>query len=305
MKKEVLYCVFCGEKNNPQEKKCKKCKEDLNPKNHLLKDYLKEHLQDDIKENIEDSILDLLKLWIIKHLYGIAITCAILLTGGIFIGKGIQEHRIKQSLEPVLEYQEKEIKKEVCEDKNLVDKIKVCQEGFTLENDICIKEDLYPKVEATSCPDGFSRSNNICLSNYGIDKIENKTCTTAGFDTSQITNYDPDRLLGTTIVRGECAIEYCNDIFTDVPGTLWQKGMPCTGKSTYFHQYTYTYTCNGVEDSAGTCHETRNLNVYYYCEVGTPVENGCYTREEKEVQMTCPEGTKELKECNKCTPIGG
>ena len=50
MKKEVLYCVFCGEKNNPQEKKCKKCKEDLNPKNHLLKDYLKEHLQEDIKD---------------------------------------------------------------------------------------------------------------------------------------------------------------------------------------------------------------------------------------------------------------
>jgi len=77
-KKEEIYCVFCGTKNNYDVEKCSKCKKSLHPKNHLFREFLYEHIRDDLKGKVTDNIFSYLKNFIISHLYGAAMTVSVI-----------------------------------------------------------------------------------------------------------------------------------------------------------------------------------------------------------------------------------
>lgn len=80
-KYKKIYCVFCGTLNDCTLEKCTKCKKELNPKNHLFKEFLYDHIKDDLKGKLEDNIFSYLKNYIISHLYGVVMTVSILFTG--------------------------------------------------------------------------------------------------------------------------------------------------------------------------------------------------------------------------------
>lgn len=80
-KAKKIYCVYCGKENDNNLEKCTKCKKELNPKNHLFKDFLYDHIKDDLKGKLEDNIFSYLKNYIISHLYGVVMTVSVLFTG--------------------------------------------------------------------------------------------------------------------------------------------------------------------------------------------------------------------------------
>lgn len=78
MKKK--YCVFCGTKNDIKNETCSKCKNSLNPKDHLWKDYFKSHIKDNLKDKVEDKISSIITNYITSHLYGIVFSILFIAT---------------------------------------------------------------------------------------------------------------------------------------------------------------------------------------------------------------------------------
>lgn len=79
-KKNNIYCVYCGTGNILEDKKCSKCKKELNPKNRPFRDYLKEKIQDKLEGDIQDNILSIMINFVKTHLYGSILTCSIVIT---------------------------------------------------------------------------------------------------------------------------------------------------------------------------------------------------------------------------------
>lgn len=83
--KNKIYCVYCGTENFLEEKKCKKCKKQLDPKNRPFRDYMVEKLKDKVKGDIQENIFSLITEFIKSHLYGTVLTCSVIFT----IGAGV------------------------------------------------------------------------------------------------------------------------------------------------------------------------------------------------------------------------
>ncbi len=80
MRRNKIYCTYCGEKNLTSDLKCKKCHKKLNIKEHALLNYLKNHIKDDLKGNVEDNVKSILIIYIKSHLYGTILTCSLITT---------------------------------------------------------------------------------------------------------------------------------------------------------------------------------------------------------------------------------
>lgn len=85
MSKNKIYCVYCGSENNLEDKKCSKCKKQLDPKNTPFKDYLIDKVKDKVSGDIQENMFNLIIEYIKSHLYGFVLTCSILfaVTSGI------------------------------------------------------------------------------------------------------------------------------------------------------------------------------------------------------------------------------
>lgn len=77
MSKNKIYCVYCGAENVIEDKKCRKCKKQLDPKNTPFKDYLIDKVKDKVSGDIQENIFNLIINYIKSHLYGFVLTCSI------------------------------------------------------------------------------------------------------------------------------------------------------------------------------------------------------------------------------------
>lgn len=78
--KDLIYCVFCGEENNLNDKTCTKCKKELDPKSKVYEEYILSNTKDNLKTSIETNILTLIKKYIQSHLYGAVVLGSIVFT---------------------------------------------------------------------------------------------------------------------------------------------------------------------------------------------------------------------------------
>lgn len=286
--KKNFYCIHCGTKNKIEDKKCTKCKKSLHPKCLVLKEYLLDHIKDDLKSNVEDTIIDLLKAWIISHLYGLGITAAILFTATTFIAKEIPSLKAQNNYKEL----EKPITMAItCSDLYLVAQEKVCEEGYTLENEKCIKRTNTTPKEHINCPDNFSLIGNSCISNYTINWTEHKTCTTT--PTTNIPGFNANNVLNSYESNGKCYITYCIDR-AYVPGTTCR-----TATETYESEASYSYTCSGYQDGSN-CKTYGNKSYSYTCDIGTLQGDTCVLEETKEYTLQCPEEYIYNSKCNAC-----
>ncbi len=299
-KEEKIYCVFCGEENPSKEKKCQSCGKKLNPHNHLFRDYLKDHIKDHIKEDAEDSIIQILKLWIIEHLYGVAITGALIFSVATIISTEIKAHRIKETISPVLAWKGKqpEVAKDICLELDLVNQEKTCEEGFVLQENMCIREYTVPASVNSSCSAGYYPGNNICISNDTIPKVSVMSCTAANIPEGR-PSAAPERVIGSILQGGKCYVQFCMDRVNDA-GVAWSPGDACNNIELYENEPVYTSVCNAYEESDGSCRTTTNLIYSYFCSDGDLIGTECHLTEEKEVQFTCPENTEYHETCKKC-----
>ena len=297
-KEEEIYCVFCGTKNNKADKKCKKCDKKLNPKNRLFKDYLKDHLKDDIKSNIEDTIVELIIEWIKKHLYGIAMTALIGLLAATVIVKEGNIRKLESQKAKVNHMSNSFTLKVFCEEKDLVDKIRVCDAGYSLEGDSCVKRTSVAAKANTSCPNGYSIISGQCISNNTVAKIEKFTC-------DSIPSIMPDdrggrhSTFGTVIQGNECYARLCI-VTTAGVSPLPSDESLCDSIALMKSTKTSTYSCAEYTDGEGNCRSIANKTTYYTCSSGTLSGSSCVTTETKAFNEVCPEGSTYDAECGKC-----
>ncbi len=101
MKKDSIYCVYCGTENDVKIEKCKKCNKTLHPKNQLFKEFLYNHIRSDLKGKLTDSIFSYLKNFIISHLYGTLMTIAVVFTAAAIIGSFKSPYKTISSLNEI------------------------------------------------------------------------------------------------------------------------------------------------------------------------------------------------------------
>lgn len=79
MKNNKQYCIFCGEENKVESKKCTNCKKTLNPKSDLY-EYLKNNIKEEFQNKVTDKFTSVIINYIKSHLYGAILSLSILLT---------------------------------------------------------------------------------------------------------------------------------------------------------------------------------------------------------------------------------
>lgn len=89
-KKNDIYCVYCGTGNVLEDKKCKNCKKQLDPKNRPFRDYMIDKFKDKVDGDIQDNIISLIVEFIKSNLYGVMLTCSIVFTAVAGISGGFE-----------------------------------------------------------------------------------------------------------------------------------------------------------------------------------------------------------------------
>ncbi len=293
-KKNKIYCVFCGTANELKDKKCKKCNKQLNPKNHLFKDYLKDHIKDDVKSNIQDSIIELIEEWIKAHLFGIFFSASLLvLVAGIAINEA-NISNTKKTFAKIKNIDKPITYKATCSDKELVDKILVCDAGYNLNGDKCTKTSSVNATSTKTCQSGYYLNGNQCISNSLKEKDKTVTCSTPAYDYIGAT--------GQYVIGGEKVGETCYRILcTGIRPTKLSECVTSTREE--MAPASVTYSCNGYTDSSGNCHYVTNFTYKYSCANGTLNGKTCVITNTVDAKSVCPDGTVYSEECGKCEKV--
>lgn len=76
-KNSVIYCPECGSENALDAVLCQKCGKEINGKEHLFRDFLISHIKEDLKENLSGKLFDVVKNWLLSHLYASVVTVTV------------------------------------------------------------------------------------------------------------------------------------------------------------------------------------------------------------------------------------
>ncbi len=88
-KDNIIYCVYCGQENKVELKKCSKCEKELNPKNRPFRDYIQKKVEDKLGGKVQDGMIALISGFIKTHLYGTILTCSIIISALSFVANVI------------------------------------------------------------------------------------------------------------------------------------------------------------------------------------------------------------------------
>lgn len=92
MAKNKIYCVYCGCQNPIKTEKCSKCHKKLNPKENNFQEYLKSKGKDKIKDTVQDSFLSIVINFIKSHLYGVILTCSVIISSVFVVITEVVNH---------------------------------------------------------------------------------------------------------------------------------------------------------------------------------------------------------------------
>jgi len=274
MRNKNIYCIDCGEKNKLKDIKCKKCNKKLDPKENLYFDYIK----DKVKGDIQDNILETIKKFIIGHLYGIVLTATLIFTiTSAVVSINTDEKITETNTKP--EILISSLNK--CVINGSKELTNVCEEGYSLENNVCKKVEEKDAIENKKCNEGYYLSGNICVSNTNYNKLKKEECLAP----------NGNNVVGASVVDGVCLVSYCSG-YTD--------GV-CSAGSSEPIDFTISYYCpTGTREINGVCKKVINYNTEYTCEEGSLSEKKCLINIEKEATLGCEAGYVLNEECNLC-----
>ena len=298
--KDNIYCAFCGAKNIIEDIKCKKCNKKLNPKNHLLKDYLKDHVKDDVKSNLEDDILGIIEEWIKAHLFGVFGTLLIGFLAVSVIVNEVNINNTKKSFAKVKKVTAISILKENCDNKELKDKVKVCDSNYILSSGNCMKTSKIAANSTKTCPSGYSLNGSKCISNNTVAKSKKYYCDKS--NTTRYTSSGTVALRTLTLTGTTCNATYCYPN----AGTLPENVKTDADCARYFldtFDASVSYYCSSYTDSNGNCRKTANPTIKYSCSKGTLSGKECIIKETKSPKEECPKGYTYNNSCGKCEKV--
>lgn len=73
-KNHKIYCTHCGLELDASVQTCPDCGHPLHDKEHLFRDYLIRHTKDKLKGDAEDKLYEIIKNFLLSHLYGAVVT---------------------------------------------------------------------------------------------------------------------------------------------------------------------------------------------------------------------------------------
>lgn len=71
------YCIYCGSSLEEGSNICPSCKQPVPEKESLFKEYLYRNTKEKLKSTIDDSFFNIVKNWILSHLYGVVVSLLI------------------------------------------------------------------------------------------------------------------------------------------------------------------------------------------------------------------------------------
>ena len=80
---EISYCIFCGSPLKDGDKFCPACKKEIPLKENLFKEYLYRNTKETLKEKVDDTLFNIVKNWLLSHLYGLVVSIVLIGLAGI------------------------------------------------------------------------------------------------------------------------------------------------------------------------------------------------------------------------------
>ena len=80
---EKRFCIFCGSPLSDGDKCCPVCKKEIPLKENLFKEYLYRNTKESLKEKVDDTLFNIIKNWLISHLYGMVVSIVLIGLVGI------------------------------------------------------------------------------------------------------------------------------------------------------------------------------------------------------------------------------
>ena len=87
MSGEQRFCINCGAEITGQtaSRVCPACGKDPDPEEHLFREFLLEHTKSKLKSDIDSKLFDIIKNWLLSHLYGIVLSIAVIAAAAVTI----------------------------------------------------------------------------------------------------------------------------------------------------------------------------------------------------------------------------
>lgn len=280
MKNKVIYCVYCGEKHTVKDKKCKKCKKKLDPKENMIIDYIKGKIKGDIKGNVRDNILAFLKNFIINHLYGSIFTATLIFTVVSAVVTTVNND--DDGVVTVTEKPEVLVNNlNRCIIEEAKDLVYICDDGYILDGNTCKKEEEIDAIVNNVCPSGYYLSGNTCVSHTTYNFLTRQECIAPS----------GDNVVGAKVENGQCLVNYCAG---------WTDGECSAGSMEPIDFTIISYCPAGTTSVGGVCKMLSNYGIEYSCSEGTLSNNICIVTREEAAELGCEEGYILDTECNLC-----
>ncbi|MBR3151266.1 MAG: hypothetical protein IKF46_04705 [Erysipelotrichaceae bacterium] len=80
---EKRFCIFCGSPLSDSDKCCPVCRKEIPIKENLFKEYLYRNTKESLKGKVDDTLFNIVKNWILSHLYGLVVSIVLIGLAGI------------------------------------------------------------------------------------------------------------------------------------------------------------------------------------------------------------------------------
>ena len=74
----LKYCIYCGSPLPEGSAQCPKCGKVQEEKENLFKEYLWRHTKEKIRGDIDDSLFEIVKNWLMSHLFGVILLLTVI-----------------------------------------------------------------------------------------------------------------------------------------------------------------------------------------------------------------------------------
>ncbi len=269
-KNDFVYCWNCGMKNKKSNKKCEKCQANLKEQEHPILHWLFGETVDEIQGNFFSKGCQALMNFFHIHLYGATVGLALVFA----IGSSLLHFNTPDHIETVNETYLIAPKEELSSNPDApVGEEFVCEEGYQLEGNRCMKVETVAAIVNESCSEGSFLDGGECFQT--VQKDMQLSCCKSKEDMiryAQSLGYLDDES------------KYANDVLTSVElSTVGMDGVT-PGDWCVYH-------FNEGIDADHTFSLFRPPFRNYTCPTGTvEVNTFCRLPVEKIITYTCEEG---------------
>lgn len=203
---EKKYCIYCGKEHDISETICCQCSKKLDPEENLLKDYLLAKTKDKLKGTVEDNLFELIKNFLLSHLYGVIVTISVVFVtmSSVSVVHVPQPQNVDTppSNDPVVEERD-----EITEEEKALQDF-VQDYSFCFDSDFDLNPHLATQAKSFELPASYGYDGSFEM--FDIQYTEDTSITYGGlFEIVEIDPDEPATKLGRQLVSDGIRIAEC------------------------------------------------------------------------------------------------